>query len=381
MREIYSAFTPKTPEELKQFWSEADFTFDANVLLDLYNASSSVSEAFFSFVKDHQNRVFLTHQAGLEFYRNRKDVIEKALKKLQELPKSLSELPRAITISSAEKIAALLDEDRKNIENFLHSDPIETRINDCFDGRVESGFDDIEDKYTEIQNRYNAKIPPGFADENDKDNYKRYGDGVLWLQIIEHAKRYKKPVILVTSEKKYDWWILRNDKTIEGPRPELAQEIKIKAGVNFYLYNFGQFFKFARINSEGADKEPLKAAEKEIQRIEREPEVETLTPELQASILEYLQQVIGMNPYNVNYSSINLDSTAGSVEHPYSEVLGSAFQGFNPNPYPNLYRLWLLNTAAKRRGSEHRQRGTLLTPTDNDSSEDQTASKDEPETK
>ena len=58
---------------------------------------------------------------------------------------------------------------------------------------------------------------------------------VIWFytyQIIDKAKSSKKPIILVTSEKKKDWWRKIKGQTI-GPKPELIEEMQDKANVQF----------------------------------------------------------------------------------------------------------------------------------------------------
>src|SRR5215469_4097831 len=75
--------------------------------------------------------------------------------------------------------------------------------------------------------------------------FKKYGDGVVWYQVIDFAKSTKKPIILITDDQKDDWWRIEKGETL-GPRPELAAEIGSKAKVSFYMYNASQFLKYAK---------------------------------------------------------------------------------------------------------------------------------------
>jgi hypothetical protein len=94
--------------------------------------------------------------------------------------------------------------------------------------------------------RYSLQIPPGYKDkEPKKDAIKQYGDYVVWYQLIEYAKGMKKPIILAIDDTKEDWWKKEDGKTI-GPRPELIEEMYSKGGVAFYMYNVGEFMKYAR---------------------------------------------------------------------------------------------------------------------------------------
>lgn len=53
------------------------------------------------------------------------------------------------------------------------------------------------------------------------------------------------PIIIVTDDVKEDWW-WRHEGKIVGPSPELVDEIRSKAGVDFYMYVSDQFMEYAR---------------------------------------------------------------------------------------------------------------------------------------
>lgn len=91
--------------------------------------------------------------------------------------------------------------------------------------------------------RKKNKIPPGYLDDG-KDEDRPYGDYYLWLQVIEHAKTVGCPVILVTSERKDDWWEKISGKTI-GPRPELLREAKQVSGQRVLIYQTERFLEHA----------------------------------------------------------------------------------------------------------------------------------------
>jgi hypothetical protein len=66
----------------------------------------------------------------------------------------------------------------------------------------------------------------------------------LWFQILDHAKSTKKPIIFITDDKKEDWWLKFNGKTL-GPHPELIHEMLSEAKVSFYMYQTEQFMEYA----------------------------------------------------------------------------------------------------------------------------------------
>ena len=55
----------------------------------------------------------------------------------------------------------------------------------------------------------------------------------------------QKPVIFITDDRKEDWWLERNGKTI-GPRPELLEEFLSKTGQSFYMYRPQQFLLYSK---------------------------------------------------------------------------------------------------------------------------------------
>ena len=92
-------------------------------------------------------------------------------------------------------------------------------------------------------------------DELDSFSYggliykKKFGDLIVWRQIIEYAKSSNlKDIIFVTDDAKSDWWWKIDSggpKTI-GARPELVEEISREADVErFYIYNTEGFLNYA----------------------------------------------------------------------------------------------------------------------------------------
>lgn len=262
MKSIYSGFVKRTPDELKKIWDEGLITFDANVLLNLYRYSTSTSQEILKIIEKFSSKIFLTHQAGLEFHRNRFEVIteqEKAykeftenIKKIEDELNSKSKHP-FLSDSLHEKLKSVLIEVKNETQtnekyycDLILDDDIYEKLNEIFSEKIESEFshEQLAKIHDEGKIRYEKKIPPGFEDEKDKEGNKIFGDLILWKQIIENAKSNGKPIILITEERKKDWWWkLKNNKTI-GPRQELIAEIKKEANVEFYLYSTERFVEY-----------------------------------------------------------------------------------------------------------------------------------------
>ena len=92
--------------------------------------------------------------------------------------------------------------------------------------------------------RYEQRVPPGYmdADKKDGDEYKKFGDLIIWKDMITKAKSEKKPVIFITDDDKEDWWRKHKGRKL-GPRPELLDEFKRETGQEFHIYKFDRFIE------------------------------------------------------------------------------------------------------------------------------------------
>jgi len=256
-----------TKEELDVAWKGGILTVDTNVLLDLYRYHEDTRNSLVQSLQKFEGKKWLSHQAATEFFRNRAKVIissEKAFKQAQEETEKLSasldtavnqlkgnriipsalanELESAVrpSISHAQSKIA---EAKGNYPQFLQDDPILNQLLALCDGAVGENFAEEDKKKIEEQaeQRKKNKIPPGYLDDG-KDEDRPYGDYYLWRQVIEHAKAEGRPIILVTSERKKDWWEEISGKTI-GPRPELLKEAREVSGQRVLIYQTERFLE------------------------------------------------------------------------------------------------------------------------------------------
>jgi hypothetical protein len=179
--------------------------------------------------------------------------------------------------SGIKKAKKSLEKDKKNHPDLTINDPLRDKISDLFDGKVGNQFNEKQllDVYNKARQRFEVLKPPGFKDKKGKDFPEMYGDVVIWFQIIEFAKKEKKPLIFITDDRKEDWWQREGGQTI-CPRPELTHEIWSAAEVPFYMYHSDQFIKFA---SEFLNIGDQQSAVKEVQEIRRIDETQEIIRE------------------------------------------------------------------------------------------------------
>lgn len=269
MRDRFKWYLGPDAEELQSIWDAGILTVDANVLLDTYRYHQKTRREIQRAIDSFGQRVWLSAQAADEFFSNRKGVISSSETTFREAEKALQNLAKTVegavgslrshrlvprdsldrmgrqiaeAISEAE---TKVGEARDKHPNYLADDPILDWILKRFDGRLGDAptADDLVGLHKEGEERRRAKTPPGYLDA-DKDGVRPYGDFLLWRQTLLHAKAVGLPIILVTSERKPDWWEEINGKTV-GPRVELMREAVEFSGQRVLIYQTEYFLRLA----------------------------------------------------------------------------------------------------------------------------------------
>jgi len=286
----YTRFPPA------RFFREALIVLDANVLLDLYRitprARRHVLEAFTSIA----DRLWVPHQAALEFSRNRKkvvtdrtssfkqtrqtlrlaeanaiDAIQSAVGELREQRErngttrawdivaagldlaSLRARLKGVMDPALSELQTLMDEYDLRPEDMQSVDTLLREIDDLLKGHIGPPYPPAELRTLVEQAhsfRFPNKIPPGFLDVDRKGTpLKAAGDFLLWCQTIDKAILMPggdRLLILVTKETKGDWWELDDKKRPRAPLPELIQELRDSTGADLLLLSLNDFMKGVR---------------------------------------------------------------------------------------------------------------------------------------
>ncbi|UAB68829.1 DUF4935 domain-containing protein [Vibrio sp. SCSIO 43132] len=269
MKDLFPGHFKEDEDQIKELWQSCIFAFDTNVLLNLYRYSDSSRDEFLQILEKLKNRVWLPHRAAEEYLNNRLSVIDSQEQSYDKTINSINSLHKGLinsrqhpfvsknTMRKVDRIFSMLkyelEENKKTHTKRIHDDKIKDSISEIFSGRVGSPYntDKLGELIKEGEERYKNKIPPGYMDsgKSDKSNskanqYKMFGDLIVWKQVIDKSKQEKRAIILITDDKKEDWWINFKGKTI-GPRPELIEEFKANTEHSFHMYQTDRFIEYS----------------------------------------------------------------------------------------------------------------------------------------
>ncbi|AYA42984.1 MULTISPECIES: PIN-like domain-containing protein [Bacillus subtilis group] len=261
-------------------WMNSVIVLDTNILLNLYRYSKETSEKLLALLEKSKGRLWLPHQIALEFHLNRTNVIldqqtsyekiESILrKKSSEIESSLkkelgSYRKKHVTLSidsiidqiksSIDGLISEISQEKEDHPVLLKNDHIKQKITELFANKVGSPYkkEKLKEIEKEADKRYALEIPPGYRDASKKGAkfhngeiiLEKYGDYILWQQIIDFANKKQTDVIFITDDEKKDWWYESKGKTI-GPRSELLNEFNYKTGMEFYMFKPEVFMKEA----------------------------------------------------------------------------------------------------------------------------------------
>ncbi|MBD2566847.1 DUF4935 domain-containing protein [Anabaena lutea FACHB-196] len=271
MRDLFPGYYQPTEEEFAELWEKCIFSFDTNVLLHIYRYSPKTRERLFDILQKFQERIWIPHQVAYEIHKNRLTVISDqsgAYKEIQTildknlaigalkdpLFKNFKRHPFIDVNKIIEDIELVIKKIEDDLQvkkqahpNYLESDDLWDKLIAIINGKIGQPY--IKDKLKEIhkdaEQRFKDSVPPGYEDAKEKPAPDKYGDVVIWRQLIDYAKSEKKSLIFVTDDNKQDWWLKHDRKTV-SPRPELVEEMRTEAGVRFYMYSADRFLDYAQ---------------------------------------------------------------------------------------------------------------------------------------
>ncbi|MGY0236703.1 PIN-like domain-containing protein [Longispora urticae] len=273
--------------DAREFLQRGYLVLDANVLLALYKMPPEVRAEVIAVLEVCRDRLWVPHQAILEYRRNRQKAVLDNLADLTEAKRALSEAPKAVAetiqtvVYAIDKLRGVAtkeptpcvdpDEIKTNVREWLSAASEElnrlkvdyglqpdnlTAVDETLDELLTGRFGEpypparlreLVEEATAF--RYPNKIPPGYKDDDKSTNLRRAGDYLVWRQILDHvssAREDDRMVLLVTNDQKEDWWEHGKKKERRGARHELIQEAHEQARAKLLLRTLDEFLDDAR---------------------------------------------------------------------------------------------------------------------------------------
>ncbi|MBD2279163.1 DUF4935 domain-containing protein [Aphanizomenon flos-aquae FACHB-1040] len=368
MRDLFPGHYQPTKQEFDELWKECIFSFDTNVLLHIYRYSPKTRERLFDILEKLQERIWIPHQVGYEFHKNRLNVISSQsnaydklvkilednlkIEKIGDLSKQLDQYEKDYNRHSTievnkksgdiktkikeliktviESVKNDLQDSKENHPDLSKEDPFQNRMIEILNGRIGSPYPDLLNIYKLAEERFKYLIPPGYKDKDDrrKSVPDIYGDAILWLQLIDYAKSEKKPIIFVTDDDKEDWWLENGRKTI-SPRPELVQEMLTEAGVGFYMYSADRFLDYAQKFLELSEQPEVIEEAREIR--EQEKDIDSLSDIQDSANLEIISKALeNIEKFQISTNSEIISKALENIEKfqisTNSEIISKALE-------------------------------------------------------
>ena len=333
MREAFSEFFVGEPDRQQKLWADCIFVLDTNVLLDLYRFSDSAREALFKVMESLGERLWIPYQVAAEYFENRLGVIEaqsdayaksiSGLKVAKDKFNSGSRHPFVSDevfnqyVASYDLMIKELENRQKTYLSLVSDDSIKVRIGDLLNGRVGQPYSEqqLNEVSVEGEQRYLENIPPGFEDggkmpeaTTTKLKLKKFGDLILWKQIIDKAVSLDKPVVLVTGEKKDDWW-LKSSKGLVSALPALTKEFMAAVKQDFYLYATDRFL----LKANDYLKQSTSAVVVEEVRAINKADADSYTKNIQNYIASSMSDKVALDPW-AQRINLHLNDMASDLE-------------------------------------------------------------------
>lgn len=257
MRNAVKEYIEYSSEEKNNLWNTATFVFDTNVFLNLYRYSNKTRNQLIESFEWLKARIWMPYQVASEFCKDRYSVIDEANRRFDNIGAEADKLVdcwrKELRLDGndpdVEELTKYLKEwvIKKKDSNYLifdaANDVVFNRLLDLFEGKTGKPFSS-EEKLSieqEGEKRYADKMPPGYKDNKKLEN--KYGDLLVWKEMLGYAKKQGVDIIFVTHDQKEDWWNVSNGKTI-GPRIELRKEFYEETGHMFHMYTMSSFLSF-----------------------------------------------------------------------------------------------------------------------------------------
>ncbi|MBT2764299.1 PIN-like domain-containing protein [Paenibacillus sp. ISL-20] len=275
--------------------SDSIIILDTSAILDIFRYSITSSKRILLFLKQYADFIWIPAQVKDEVLRNIGTVKSEHINKYKNLSK--------ILVREVENLHNTLQSKMVNYKkyNFSGIDTIEEKFKHKFD-ELKKTIHDYKNELVEEEEvykdfilkeaesfvlsileseqvgeafniaelleiikegelRYRYNIPPGYQDQETKEGIRKFGDLILWKQLLKKAETTDKEIFFILSDTKEDWFVKDDIGSNESVRAELMQEFfHITNRKNLYITSMSNFID--TINSD-SDKDLLVDLRKE----------------------------------------------------------------------------------------------------------------------
>lgn len=255
-----------------EIWENSIIVLDTNVLLNLYRYTKETSDQILKLLEKYKKNLWMPHQVALEYHYNRKSVILEQSGSYEKVCDAFSDVPNKIRNMLNQELSNFKKRHKVDVDGFFEiiknvtkeqisklkerndkeldltkEDSIKNKITELYLHKIGESYDESNmaklEKEADI--RLKKNIPPGYKDFDKKKGTKfhngvviqnKYGDIILWKQLLNFAEDNKVNIIFLTDEQKEDWWYDINNKII-GPRIELLNEFTFVTKKEFHMFS------------------------------------------------------------------------------------------------------------------------------------------------
>ena len=308
MHQYFPDLVPSDESRTRQIFHDGAISLDTNVILIPYRQGELEKNAWLDWIEQSEikSRLFLPFQIQHEMLNNRESMINgwssayvdmitkievdvrKAKETLrQKFPPRRYPHIRYPGIDTAFDQAVIeirhqvdAEQARTTIQHVGDLDPIYDRLQAItLPGTGQPFSEDERQKvYQEGRVRYSRSIPPGYEDAKEKPDPQRFGDLLIWEQLIKEAKEKQKPIIFVTNDLKADWFEQTNPRR---SRWELHMEFFQRTGQVILIWPLERFqseaHKYLTITKYELPTQPSVIQESSLRGSADRPEVSSAT--------------------------------------------------------------------------------------------------------
>lgn len=270
-------FYMMTEEREKALWEDALIVFDTNAICSLYNMTEETQNKMLGIIDFLKDRVWIPGHVLYEYKKNRMNAIRQSMstwyanpafindkylyhlkefvrkieeqayyhpyfdnKELESFKNKVEEVSNLMN-SISEVVKEQFKKRKQEILASQESDNILIEVLALHSGK-EFSFQEKIEIMKEGEWRYSQELPPGYMDYSSKHGIQKYGDLIIWKEILNKAKDEKRSIIFITNDIKEDWYEQGKREPI-SPRHELILEFFDTTQKDIWLYTVNQFIE------------------------------------------------------------------------------------------------------------------------------------------